>query len=125
MQRSELRAIYKDACKAMRQDPEEAEFKMWLHVLGSFDERDLRGALNAHWEGENGKFLPKPAELKPKALSLMRIRGNAEAPEFCKESSLGLRRVLNDEGLVTVRCECSECVAARAARTARETIEKG
>ena len=112
MQSSELKAIYKDACKAQRQEPEEAEFKMWKHVLGSHDERDVRGALVAWWAGERGMFLPKPAELKPEAERLARIRRNAETPDYCKESALGWLGKLVAGKMTRVHCECPLCVRA-------------
>jgi hypothetical protein len=114
MQLEELKVLYREACEALRQEPEPAEFKMWKRVLGSYDERDVRGALTAWQASERGMFLPKPAELKPEAEHLARVRRHAETPEFCKNSALGLRCELKDDKLVTVRCECPECVRARA-----------
>ena len=114
MQLSDLKSLYKEACKALRQEPEEAEFKMWKHVLGSRDERDVRGALMAWWESESGRFLPKPSELKPLAESLARIRRTAEIPEFCKDSALGFRAEVVAGKITRLRCECMNCVQARA-----------
>jgi hypothetical protein len=110
MKLTELKAVYKEACQAMRQEPEDAEFKMWWHVLGSYDERDVRGALMAWWECENGKFLPKPVELKPRAESLARARRQLAMPDFCTNSAVGYRSILIDRDFTRVRCECPECV---------------
>jgi hypothetical protein len=115
MQTSELRGLYKEACKSMRQEPDEAEFKMWKHVLGGHDARDVRGALEEHWAGERGMFLPKPAELRPEAERLAQNRRAEETPEFCEDSILGWRRVLVDEKLANVQCVCPMCVRARTA----------
>ena len=119
MQTSELKALYKEACKAMRQEPEEAEFKMWKHVLGGHDERDVRGALMAWQAGRRGMYLPKPAELKPEAESLARIRRKAEMPDFCNDSALGWCLELLNGKLTKVKCQCVECVSAWAALATR------
>jgi hypothetical protein len=116
MQPRELKALYEEACKAQRQDPEPAEFKMWKVVLCSYDFRDVSGALTAWWAGEHGMYLPKPAELKPEADRLARIRRREQIVDFCKECGLGRRCVVGVDGKLTiVRCECAECIRARAA----------
>jgi hypothetical protein len=107
---TELKAIYKDACRAMRQEPEDAEFKMWVHVLVNHDEHDVRAALMAWWESENGKFLPKPVELKPRVDSLVRARRHLAMPDFCTDSAVGYRGNLINGDITRVRCECPACV---------------
>jgi hypothetical protein len=120
MQTQELKAIYKEACDAQRQEPEPAVFKMWKHVLCDCDERDVRGALTEWWRSERGRFLPKPSELRPEADRLARLRQRAESPEFCTESTLGWLLKVVDGKNTKVRCECSECALARAAQLRRK-----
>lgn len=120
MHTKELKALYEEACKAQRQEPEPAEFKMWKCVLGFYDERDVRGALVEWWGGERGMFLPKPAELKPLAASQARIRRAAESPSFCEDSALGFRLVVVEGSNTKVRCECPQCVRVRAALESKQ-----
>jgi hypothetical protein len=116
MKLSDLKTLYTEACRALRQDPEDAEFKMWKCVLGSCDERDVRGALIEWWKSESGKYLPKPADLKPIADRLARIRRKVATPDFCKDSALGYVKKLIDREIVKVRCECVDCTLVWASR---------
>lgn len=113
MKVSELMALYQSACRGMRQDPEPAEFEIWKSVLGSYDVIDVQIALQDWWASENGKFLPKPADLKPLAEANSRIRQKVSAPDFCKDSAVGLVMKLVEGKLKRVRCECIECVRTR------------
>jgi hypothetical protein len=117
MQLKELKVLYKEACEALRQEPEPAEFKMWKYVLGSYDERDVRGALTAWWASERGMFLPKPAQLQPEATRLARIRRYAETPDYCGKCACGWLSKLVDGKITRVPCQCRARVLAARART--------
>jgi hypothetical protein len=106
MYTSELKSIYRDACKLQRMDPDPDAFKAWKSVLGRLDERDVRAALEAWWASERGSFLPKPADLKPEADRLGRIRWAAETVDYCEECNLGWRGELVDGKITKVPCEC-------------------
>ena len=117
MQLSELKSLYKDACLAMRLDPEPGEFKMWKAALLNYDARDVRSALLEWWKSEGGRYMPKPADLIPIADRYARIRRKVATPDFCKDSALGYVGTLVNGKIIGVRCECAECVLARAQRS--------
>lgn len=116
MKLSDLRRLYTEACRAHRLDPEDAEFKMWKCVLGTHDECDVRGALIEWWKSESGKYPAKPAELKPIADRLARIRRKVATPSFCINSALGYVGKLVNGKIIGVPCDCAECVLARTKR---------
>jgi hypothetical protein len=112
MQRDELMTLYQRACRGLRQDPEEAEFEIWRFVLGDCEPNDVHVALKKWWAGENGKYLPKPCELKPLAEASARIRLKLEIPDFCRDSAIGFILKLVEGKMIRVRCECIECARA-------------
>jgi hypothetical protein len=123
MKLSDLRSLYKDACLAMRLEPEPGEFEMWKRALVDREERDLRNALFEWWKSEGGRYMPKPADLIPIADRYARIRRKVATPEFCKNSALGYVGKLVNKEIIRVRCNCAECVLARAQRS--ETGKRG
>jgi len=112
MKRNELLEFYRKTCRGFRQDPEEAEFEIWTIVLGSCEPNDLSVALKTWLTSENGKFPPKPCQLKPIAEANARIRRKLETPEFCENSGLGMVVKLSGNEMNKVRCECPECARA-------------
>jgi len=120
MQLTDLKSLYKDACLAMRLEPEPGEFKMWKVALLDYDERDVRSALSEWWKSESGRYMPKPADLIPIADRYARIRRKVATPDFCKNSALGYVRKVIDTDIVTVRCDCAQCALARTKRSDAE-----
>ena len=117
MKLSDLKTLYTEACQALRLGPEDVEFKMWKCVLGTYDERDVRGALIEWWSSESGMYRPTPAGLKPIADRLVRIRRKVATPDFCKDSAFGYVGKLVNGQIIGVRCDCAECALARAKRS--------
>jgi len=112
MNRNELLELYEKACRGIRQDPEEAEFQIWMLVLGGFEFTEVDAALRSWWASENGRFLPQPCDLKPMAEANARIRLKLKTPDFCKNSGLGVVMKLAHGELIRARCECGECARA-------------
>ena len=76
MKPTETKAIYEAACRSKRMETKQDEADLWRRVLGGFEARDVRDAVDAWFSDSTpvtignssrprGAFMPAPAELKP------------------------------------------------------------
>lgn len=63
MTRSEVATIYTEAATRARAEPSKSELAVWSSTLGHADIRDLKAAIDAHFE--QSKWMPKESELRP------------------------------------------------------------
>lgn len=63
MKKSELKPLYVDACIRGRVKPNGSEEAVWFSAFGHGDIRDLKAAIDAHFE--KSSWMPKESELKP------------------------------------------------------------
>jgi hypothetical protein len=73
MKPAEMKEIYQEACRMKRVTPSPDENRMWDKVLGHYEARDVKKALEMWWAdtalGKDGRpkgsWMPAPAELRP------------------------------------------------------------
>ena len=75
MKKSELKPVYVDACIRARTKPAGSEEAVWYSQLGDGDIRDLKAAIDAHFE--KSQWMPKESELKPLIEQARRARCSA------------------------------------------------
>lgn len=63
MTKPEVKSLYTEAAVRARCAPNASELAIWVSQLGAADIRDLKAAIDAHFE--KSSWMPKESELKP------------------------------------------------------------